>query len=70
MAKVFASEASSRVTNAAMQVYGGYGYCTDYPAERLLRDAKITELYEGTSEIQRLVIARQILSDPQWVARG
>ena len=70
MAKVFASEASSRVTNAALQVYGGYGYCTDYPAERLLRDAKITELYEGTSEIQRLVIARQILSDPQWVARG
>ena len=70
MAKVFASEASSRVTNAALQVYGGYGYCTDYPAERLLRDAKITELYEGTSEIQRLVIARQILTEPQWVARG
>ena len=70
MAKLFASEASSRVTNAALQVYGGYGYCVDYPAERLLRDAKITELYEGTSEIQRLVIARQILSEPQWVARG
>ena len=70
MAKLYASEASNRVTNAALQVYGGYGYCTDYPAERLLRDAKITELYEGTSEIQRLVIARQILSEPQWVARG
>jgi butyryl-CoA dehydrogenase len=70
MAKLFASEASSRVTNAALQVYGGYGYCVDYPAERLLRDAKITELYEGTSEIQRLVIARQVLSEPQWIARG
>lgn len=70
MAKLFASEASSRVTNAALQIYGGYGYCADYPAERLLRDAKITELYEGTSEIQRLVIAREVLSNPQWVARG
>ncbi|MGD8450965.1 MAG: acyl-CoA dehydrogenase family protein [Phycisphaerae bacterium] len=70
MAKLYASEMSSRVTNAALQVYGGYGYCVDYPAERLLRDAKITELYEGTSEIQRLVIARQILAEPQWVARG
>ncbi len=69
MAKLYASEASSRVTNACLQVFGGYGYCQDYPAERLLRDAKITELYEGTSEIQRLVIARQILSEPQWVAR-
>lgn len=69
MAKLYASEASSRVTNAALQVYGGYGYCQDYPAERLLRDAKITELYEGTSEIQRLVIARQILNEPQWVTR-
>jgi len=70
MAKVFASEVSSRATNAALQVYGGYGYCTDYPAERLLRDAKITELYEGTSEIQRLVIARQLINEPQWVTRG
>lgn len=70
MAKVFASEVSSMVTNAAVQVYGGYGYCADYPAERYLRDAKITELYEGTSEIQRLVIARKILTEPEWVARG
>lgn len=69
MAKVYASEASSRITNAALQIYGGYGYCTDYPAERLLRDAKITELYEGTSEIQRLVIARKLITEPQWVAR-
>ena len=70
MAKLFASEISSKVTNAAIQVFGGYGYCQEYPVERLLRDAKITELYEGTSEIQRLVIARKLLSEPQWVARG
>jgi len=70
MAKVFASEMSGRVTNAAVQVFGGYGYCRDYPVERLLRDAKITELYEGTSEIQRLVIARKIISEPEWITRG
>jgi butyryl-CoA dehydrogenase len=70
MAKVFASEVSSRVTNAAIQVFGGYGFCTDYPVERHLRDAKITELYEGTSEIQRLVIARKLLTEPEWVIRG
>ena len=70
MAKLFASEVSSRVTNAAIQTFGGYGYCQDYPVERLLRDAKITELYEGTSEIQRLVIARKLLTEPEWVTRG
>jgi alkylation response protein AidB-like acyl-CoA dehydrogenase len=70
MAKVFASEVSSQVTNAAIQTFGGYGFCADYPVERHLRDAKITELYEGTSEIQRLVIARQLLSKPEWVTRG
>ena len=60
-AKLFASEVSSRVTNAAIQVHGGYGYVTDYPVERYLRDAKLTEIGEGTSQIQRLVIARRIL---------
>ncbi|MFZ5855095.1 MAG: acyl-CoA dehydrogenase family protein [Chloroflexota bacterium] len=60
-AKLFASEVSSRVTNAALQVHGGYGYVTDYPVERYLRDAKLTEIGEGTSQIQRLVIARRIL---------
>ncbi|MBL8880388.1 MAG: acyl-CoA dehydrogenase family protein [Phycisphaerales bacterium] len=70
MAKMLASETSSRVVNLAMQVFGGYGYINDYPIERLLRDAKITELYEGTSEIQRLVIARKLLSDPGWINRG
>lgn len=62
MAKLYASELSSRVTNAAIQVFGGYGYVCDYPVERYLRDAKVTELYEGTSEIQRLVIARRLVS--------
>jgi len=60
MAKLFASEMCSKNANHAVQVFGGYGYCNDYPVERLLRDAKITELYEGTSEIHRLVIARSL----------
>lgn len=60
MAKLFASEACSKAANHAVQVFGGYGYCNDYPVERFLRDAKITELYEGTSEIHRIVIARQL----------
>ncbi len=60
MAKLLASEMCSRAANQAVQVFGGYGYCNDYPVERLLRDAKITELYEGTSEILRLVIGRSL----------
>jgi alkylation response protein AidB-like acyl-CoA dehydrogenase len=60
-AKLFASEVSSRVTNAAIQVHGGYGYVTDYPVERFMRDAKQTEIGEGTSQVQRLVIARKLL---------
>jgi alkylation response protein AidB-like acyl-CoA dehydrogenase len=60
-AKLFASEVSSRATNAAIQVHGGYGYVTEYPVERFFRDAKLTEIGEGTSQIQRLVIARKIL---------
>jgi alkylation response protein AidB-like acyl-CoA dehydrogenase len=60
-AKLYASEVSSRVTNAAVQVHGGYGYITEYRVERYLRDAKLTEIGEGTSEIQRLVIARKVL---------
>jgi butyryl-CoA dehydrogenase len=61
MAKLFASETAMWVTTKAVQVYGGYGYIKDYPVERYFRDAKITEIYEGTSEIQRLVIARNVL---------
>jgi alkylation response protein AidB-like acyl-CoA dehydrogenase len=60
-AKLFASEVSSRATNAAIQIHGGYGYVTDYPVERFMRDAKLTEIGEGTSQIQRLVIARAVL---------
>ena len=60
-AKLFAYEVSSRCANKAMQIHGGYGYTRDYDIERLLRDAKLTEIGEGTSEIQRLVIARELL---------
>jgi len=62
MAKLYAGEVSSFVTNKALQIHGGYGYCKDYPMERYLRDAKITEIYEGTSEMQRMTIARQLTS--------
>ena len=58
MSKLFASEAAMWVTTQAIQVFGGYGYMRDYPVERLFRDAKVTEIYEGTSEILRIVIAR------------
>lgn len=60
MAKLFASEASAKITHAAIQVFGGYGYSKDYPVERYFRDARVTEIYEGTSEIQRVVIAREL----------
>jgi len=60
MAKLYAGEVSSFVTNKALQIHGGYGYCKDYPVERYLRDAKITEIYEGTSEMQRMTIARAL----------
>ncbi|HET6374062.1 MAG TPA: acyl-CoA dehydrogenase family protein [Candidatus Polarisedimenticolia bacterium] len=61
MAKLFASEVANRVAYKAVQVFGGYGYINEYPVERYFRDARICELYEGTSEIQRLVISGQIL---------
>jgi butyryl-CoA dehydrogenase len=61
MAKLFASETASRVAGKAIQIHGGYGYTESYPVERNYRDAKITELYEGTSEVQRMVIARSAL---------
>ena len=62
-AKLFASGVARRVTSDAIQVLGGYGYIREFPAERYYRDAKVTELYEGTSEIQRLVIARGLLGE-------
>lgn len=61
MAKVFASEAANRIAYKAIQIFGGYGYTKEFPVERFFRDARITTLYEGTSEIQRLVIARSLL---------
>jgi alkylation response protein AidB-like acyl-CoA dehydrogenase len=63
MAKLFATETAMWVTTQAVQVFGGYGYVTDYPVERFFRDAKVTEIYEGTSEIQRIVIARETLAE-------
>ncbi|MGH7165066.1 MAG: acyl-CoA dehydrogenase, partial [Nitrospiraceae bacterium] len=63
MAKLYASEMGNRVASHAMQIYGGSGYMKDYPVERYFRDARATPLYEGTSEIQRLVIARELLKE-------
>ncbi|MFO8057619.1 MAG: acyl-CoA dehydrogenase [bacterium] len=63
MAKLYAAEVSERVTNKGVQIHGGYGYTKEYPAERFYRDAKITAIYEGTSEIQRIVISRSVLAD-------
>jgi hypothetical protein len=62
MAKLLASELAMHATTEAVQIFGGYGYVKEYPVERLFRDAKVTEIYEGTSEIQRLVIARALLT--------
>jgi acyl-CoA dehydrogenase len=61
MAKLFASEAANRCTDTAIQLHGGAGYCADYPVERYARDARITRIYEGTSEIQRVIIAREVM---------
>lgn len=62
-AKLFASTAASDITREAVQIHGGYGYVREYQVERMMRDAKVTEIYEGTSEIQHIVIAREILKD-------
>ena len=60
MAKLFAAETAMYVTTKAVQLHGGYGYTMDYPVERMMRDAKITEIYEGTSEVQKMVIAASV----------
>ncbi len=62
MAKLYCSTTATRVTNLALQIHGGYGYSKEYDVERYFRDAKVTEIYEGTSEVQRMVIARSVLS--------
>jgi alkylation response protein AidB-like acyl-CoA dehydrogenase len=61
MAKLFASEACGRVVDRILQVHGGYGYVEEYAIERLYRDARVTRIYEGTSEVQRIVVARALL---------
>jgi alkylation response protein AidB-like acyl-CoA dehydrogenase len=61
VAKLFAADTAMKVTTDAVQVLGGYGYVSEYPVERMMRDAKITQIYEGTSQIQRVVIARDLL---------
>ena len=63
MAKLFASETANRVANEAVQIHGGYGYMKEYPVERYFRDARVTEIYEGSSEAQRIVISRDLLKD-------
>jgi alkylation response protein AidB-like acyl-CoA dehydrogenase len=61
MAKLFASDAAMAVTTDAVQVFGGYGYSREYPVERMMRDAKITQIYEGTNQVQRMVIAANLI---------
>jgi butyryl-CoA dehydrogenase len=63
VAKLYAAEMAQRVTTRALQIHGGYGYTKEYPVERNFRDARITEIYEGTSEIHRLIIAREIFKE-------
>ncbi|MCK4571486.1 acyl-CoA dehydrogenase, partial [candidate division WOR-3 bacterium] len=62
-AKLFASDVAMEVTTEAVQVLGGYGYMKDYPVEKMMRDAKITQIYEGTNEIMKLIIARELLKE-------
>ena len=63
MAKLFASEMAERVCSAAIQTHGGYGYLADFPVERIWRDVRVCQIYEGTSDIQRLVIARALKTE-------
>lgn len=63
MAKLFASDAAMAITTDAVQLHGGYGYIREFQVERLMRDAKVTQIYEGTNQIQRIVIARQVLKE-------
>ncbi len=63
MAKLYCTDVAMEVTTDVVQILGGYGYIKEYPVERMMRDAKITQIYEGTNEIQRLVIAREMLKE-------
>ena len=64
-AKCFASDTAMQVATDAVQILGGYGFTQDYPVERMMRDAKITQIYEGTNQVQRIVMARQLLAGVQ-----
>jgi len=66
MAKVFASDTAMKVTTDAVQIFGGYGYMREYPVEKMMRDAKITQIYEGTNQIQRLIIASELIKGTAW----
>jgi butyryl-CoA dehydrogenase len=68
MAKVFASDVAMKVTTDAVQIFGGYGYMTDYPVEKMMRDAKITQIYEGTNQIQRNVIGNHLVKEAAKLA--
>ena len=61
MAKLFATDMAMQVTTDAVQIFGGYGYMKEYPVEKMMRDAKVTQIYEGTNQIQRIVIASKLL---------
>jgi acyl-CoA dehydrogenase len=63
MSKLMASDVAMKVTTDAVQIFGGYGYMRDYPIEKMMRDAKITQIYEGTNQIQRVVIANTLLKE-------
>jgi butyryl-CoA dehydrogenase len=63
MSKVFATDTAMAVSTDAVQLFGGYGYCRDYPIEKFMRDAKITQIYEGTNQIQRMVIGRSLIRE-------
>ena len=67
MAKLYASEVAMKQTIEAVQIHGGYGFVKEYHVERLMRDAKITQIYEGTSEVQKIVISRSILKDEDYL---
>jgi len=70
MCKVFPSDVAMRVTTDAIQIMGGYGYMKDYPAEKYFRDAKITQIYEGTNQIQRQIIASSLIREMASGQRG
>ena len=63
IARLYASDAAMKVTTDAVQILGGYGYMRDYPVERMMRDAKVTQIYEGPNQIQRLIVARELLKE-------